>query len=85
MQDHSPNANISSSELEVIAMEVLKCETVKELAEALEMSEHLPYIENDAMILLEKWQKEMEMMNIPARPYLLNHLSCIGIKDMQMK
>ena len=75
----------SSAELEVIAMEVQKCEKVKELAEALEMSEHLEHINNDAKILLEQWQKEMDMMNIPARPYLLHHLSSIGIKDMQMK
>ena len=85
MQDHSANTIISSSELEAIAMEVQKCEKVKELAEALEMSEHLEYINNDAMILLEQWQKEMDMMNIPARAYLLHHLSCIGITDMQIK
>ena len=66
-------------------MEVQKCEKVKELAEALEMSEHLEYIDNNAKILLEQWQKEIDMMNVPARPYLLHHLSCIGIKDMQIK
>ena len=85
MQDHSANTIISSSELEAIAIEVQKCEKVKELAEALEMSEHLEYINNDAKELLEQWQKEMNMMNVPARPYLLHHLSCIGIKDMQIK
>ena len=75
MQDHSANTIISSSELEAIVMEVQKCEKVKELE----------YINNDAKILLEQWQKEMDVMNVPARAYLLHHLSCIGIKDMQMK
>ena len=67
----------SSAELEVIAMEVQKCNKVKELVEALD--------NNDAKILLEQWQKKTDVMNVPARPYLLHHLSCIGIKDMQMK
>ena len=75
-------AIVSSSELEVITIEVQKCEKVKELAEVLEMSEHLEYINNNAKILLDLWQEEIEMVS---RPHLLQHLSTIGIQDMQKK
>ena len=75
-------AIVSSSELEVIAMEVQKCEKVKELAEVLEMSEHLLFINNDAKILLDLWQEEMEIVS---RHHLLQHLNSIGIQDMQKK
>ena len=71
-----------SSELEVIAMEVQKYEKVKELAEALEMSEHLEYINNNAKKLLDLWQEETEIVS---RPHLLQHLGSIGMQDMQKK
>ena len=63
-------------------MEVQKCEKVKELAEALEMSEHLEDINYNARILLDLWQEEMEIVS---RPHLLQHLSSIGMQDMQKK
>ena len=59
-------------------MEVQKCEKVKELAEALEME----YINNNAQILLDLWQEEMEIVS---RHHLLQHLNSIGMQDMQEK
>ena len=60
---------------------------MEELAETLEMSEHLEDVEGDASILIDRWQKEMTLIdtNTPSRLHLMHHLTVIGMQDVQRK
>ena len=41
--------------------------------------------QKDIKTLLQRWQKEMDRMSSPVRPYLMFHLSNIGMKGLHDK
>lgn len=86
-QDHAARTNIPEYEINGVAREVEMCGQVEALAETLEMSEHLGGIGGDASILIDRWQKEMALIdtNAPSRLHLMHHLTVIGMQDLQRK
>lgn len=75
---------ITDFEIGAIA-QALDGNKVTELVVALEMSEQAGGAEGNPRVLLSRWQKEMVLMGIPARPHLLMQLQRIGMKDLHAK
>ena len=73
---------MNDHEIEVIAAEVVGRNKIAELADALEMTVHLPLAPSN---IIKRWQKEMKMMNLSARHYLIHHLICIGMNEIARK
>ena len=73
---------ISDLELHVIADEVGAANKVSEMVEALEMPEEAGGADKNPRQLLSRWQKEMGLMGIPARTYLMTQLLRIEMKDL---
>ena len=74
MQDHPENSDLSDREISVIDSEVEKQGKVSELAEALEMADHLESTGGNATVLLRRSRKEMAL----TRKNILFHLKNIG-------
>ena len=51
-----------------------------EFAKALEMPPQV-----DIKILLERWQKEMDELDVPTKQDLMFHLSNLGLQDLHDK
>ncbi len=75
-------SDVHELEIEAVSTEIVKSNKITELANALEMTIHLPLPPND---IIKRWQKEMNLMNLPSRHYLIHHLICIGLPEMAHK
>ena len=82
MQDHPSNPDLSDREIFTVAREVERLGKVSELAQALEMTDHT---DSDAIILLQRWRKEMTSLGTPTRKDILYHLTSIDGLQHQSK
>ena len=78
-------AEVSDLEITAIVEAVESANAVGDLVVALEMSEQVEGIGGDARRVLSRWQKEMRMMRIPARPHLLMQVLRIGLRSLHLK
>ena len=66
--------------MDAIAREIQAQNKSDEVAKALEMPP-----QRDIKILLERWQKEMDELDIPTKQDLMFHLSNLGFQDLHDK
>ena len=81
MQGFDSASVLTRDELEVVSQEVQKEGKLQALAESLEMMTHYKQSSTPSLVLLERWQTEMEQFEVNARSHLVHHLRCINLND----
>ena len=79
-------SKIKDHEIDAIALEISKAKKGVEMMKALEMENFAKNIApGDTKRLLQRWQKEVTHMGIPARQLLMIQLIRIDLKDLYDK